>query len=115
MTGVVVTGGGGGIGAALARRFAAGGARVVVADLDGDKAGEIAKELAPKVLVNVVAPGVLEGGITSMVPEAVKAEYLKHSAQKRFGTHEEVARSIAWLALENTYVTGQTMVLDGGL
>jgi NAD(P)-dependent dehydrogenase (short-subunit alcohol dehydrogenase family) len=65
--------------------------------------------------VNVVAPGVLESGITSMVPAEVKAEYLKHSAQKRFGTHEEIARSIAWLALSNTYVTGQTMVLDGGL
>lgn len=75
----------------------------------------LSKELAPRVLVNVVAPGVLESGMTAMVPEHVKAEYLKHSAQKRFGTHEEIARSIAWLALENTYVTGQTMVLDGGL
>lgn len=75
----------------------------------------LAKELAPHVLVNVVAPGVLEGGITTMVPADVKAEYLKHSAQKRFGTHAEIARSIAWLSLENTYVTGQTMVLDGGL
>jgi NAD(P)-dependent dehydrogenase (short-subunit alcohol dehydrogenase family) len=65
--------------------------------------------------VNVVAPGVLESGITSIVPDAIKKEYLKHSAQKRFGTHAEVARTIAWLALENTYVTGQTMVLDGGL
>lgn len=75
----------------------------------------LAKELAPNILVNVVAPGVLETGITSMVPDAVKTEYLKHCAQKRFGTHEEIARSIAWLALANTYITGQTMVLDGGL
>ena len=76
----------------------------------------LAKELAQRgVLVNVVAPGVLESGITSIVPDAIKKEYLKHSAQKRFGTHAEVARTIAWLALENTYVTGQTMVLDGGL
>lgn len=75
----------------------------------------LAKELAPHVLVNVVAPGVLESGITSAVPEDVKREYLKHCAQKRFGTHEEVARTIAWFALQNTYVTGQTMVLDGGL
>ena len=75
----------------------------------------LAKELAPNVLVNVVAPGVLETGITSMVPAEVKTEYLKHCAQKRFGTHEEVARSIAWLALSNSYITGQTMVLDGGL
>jgi len=43
--GVVVTGGGSGIGAALARRFAAEGARVVVNDLDPAKAASVAAEL----------------------------------------------------------------------
>ncbi|MFG2880773.1 SDR family oxidoreductase [Streptomyces sp. NPDC048297] len=43
--GVVVTGAGGGIGAALARRFAAAGARVVVNDLDGEKAKAVAAEI----------------------------------------------------------------------
>ncbi|OIK25338.1 SDR family oxidoreductase [Streptomyces malaysiense] len=43
--GVVVTGAGGGIGAALARRFAGAGARVVVNDLDGRKAKAVAEEI----------------------------------------------------------------------
>lgn len=76
----------------------------------------LAKELGPsKILVNVVAPGLLDEGASRIVPDDVKKEYLKHSAAKRFGTHEEIARSIAWLALENTYVTAQTIILDGGL
>ncbi|MBN6040689.1 SDR family oxidoreductase [Amycolatopsis sp. 195334CR] len=43
--GIVVTGGGAGIGAAMARRFHAEGARVVVADLDGDAAAAVAEEI----------------------------------------------------------------------
>ncbi|MFD4630443.1 SDR family oxidoreductase [Streptomyces sp. NPDC058284] len=62
--GVVVTGGGGGIGAALARRFAAEGARVVVNDLDGDKARAVADEVG-----GIAVPG----DASVIVPEAREA------------------------------------------
>jgi NAD(P)-dependent dehydrogenase (short-subunit alcohol dehydrogenase family) len=76
----------------------------------------LAKELGTAgILVNVVAPGLMDEGASRIVPADVKKEYLKHSAAKRFATPAEIARSIAWLALENTYVTGQTIILDGGL
>ncbi|WP_190082803.1 SDR family oxidoreductase [Streptomyces longisporoflavus] len=62
--GVVVTGAGGGIGAALARRFAAAGARVVVNDLDAVKAKAVADE------IGAVA---LAGDASTIVPAAREA------------------------------------------
>jgi NAD(P)-dependent dehydrogenase (short-subunit alcohol dehydrogenase family) len=76
----------------------------------------LAKELGPSgVLVNVVAPGLMDAGASRIVPDEVKKEYVKHSSATRFATPAEIARSIAWFALENTYVTAQTIILDGGL
>ncbi len=76
----------------------------------------LAKELGDaKILVNMVAPGILEGGISRAIPRPLVAEYVKHCGLKRVGRAGEVAALLAWLALENTYVTGQTMLLDGAL
>lgn len=118
---------------ALAPRLA-GGNVVLVGSIDGVKsvpapaayaaskaalsgmAQALAKELGPqRTCINVVAPGVLESGLSATLPDELKREYVKHSARKRLGKHEEVASVIAWLALSNTYVTGRTLVLDGGL
>ncbi|MFJ6726714.1 SDR family oxidoreductase [Streptomyces sp. NPDC091281] len=58
--GVVVTGAGGGIGAALARRFAAEGARVVVNDLDAERAKAVAEEIGAVAAVPGDASAVVE-------------------------------------------------------
>ena len=76
----------------------------------------LAKALGPEdVRVNLVAPGVLEGGVSHSLPERLRAQYLKHCGLKRLGRVQEVAALTSWLALENTYVTGQTLLVDGGL
>jgi NAD(P)-dependent dehydrogenase (short-subunit alcohol dehydrogenase family) len=74
------------------------------------------KELGPQgIRVNSVAPGVLEAGLSRQLPEELRREYLKHCGLRRLGRIEEVATVVAWLATENTFVTGQTMILDGAL
>lgn len=74
------------------------------------------KELGPdQICVNVVAPGVLVDGVSRALPQSTLDEYLKHSALGRFGEFGEIAAMIAYLALHNTYLTGQTVALDGGL
>lgn len=76
----------------------------------------MAKELGPQgIRINSVAPGVLEDGLSRTLPEQLRREYLKHCGLKRFGRIDEVASVVTWLAVENTLVTGQTLVLDGAL
>ena len=76
----------------------------------------LAKELGHhQVCVNLMALGILEGGLSAKLGEDLKIAYLTHCSLKRLGKPEEVAEMVAWLVLENTYLTGQTIVLDGGL
>jgi 3-oxoacyl-[acyl-carrier protein] reductase len=76
----------------------------------------LSKELGPRgVKINVVAPGVLEAGSSRSLPESLRAEYLKHCGLRRYGKVEEIAGLVAWLVLHNTYITGQTLLVDGAL
>lgn len=76
----------------------------------------LAKALGPrKIRVNMVAPGILERGASAVVPDDLRREYLKHSALGRYGRIDEVVPLLSWLALDNVYMTGQTLLLDGGL
>ena len=77
----------------------------------------IAKELAPRaVCVNAVAPGMIETDMTAGIP-APAAEAMRAAIPlKRAGTPEEVALVVdVLLGPGGDYITGQTLVLDGGL
>jgi 3-oxoacyl-[acyl-carrier protein] reductase len=77
----------------------------------------VAKELAPRaVCVNAVAPGFIETDMTAGIDEAAAKELLASIPLKRVGTPEEVALAVDYLAGPGgAYITGQTLVLDGGL
>ena len=77
----------------------------------------LAKELAPYgIQVNAVAPGFIDTDMIKAIPEEKKEEYLKEIPLGRLGTVEEVANVVALLASDATsYVTGQVIVMDGGL
>jgi len=75
----------------------------------------LAIELAPRVRVNAVAPGVVawpESGYES--DPTAQQKYLRRVPLARAGTPEEAAAAVGWLALNAAYVTGQTIRVDGG-
>lgn len=76
----------------------------------------LAQELGRyKILVNMLALGILDGGVSTTLTKNQLDDYLKHCSLKRLGTAREAAQAIAWFARENTYVSGQTILWDGGL
>jgi 3-oxoacyl-[acyl-carrier protein] reductase len=80
-------------------------------------AKSLAKELGSRgVRVNAVAPGYIETAMTSAMPEAAKAQYLNTIPLGRPGTPEDVSGVVRFLCSDAAaYVTGQTLVVDGGL
>ena len=77
----------------------------------------LAKELGSRnITSNVVAPGFIETDMTTFLNDDEKAQVSKNIPMKRFGTVEDVARCIVFLASdEANYITGQTISVDGGL
>jgi 3-oxoacyl-[acyl-carrier protein] reductase len=77
----------------------------------------VAKELAARgVLCNAVAPGFIDTDMTAALTEATRAALLAQVALGRLGRPEEVAGVVRFLAgPASSYVTGQTLVVDGGL
>jgi NAD(P)-dependent dehydrogenase (short-subunit alcohol dehydrogenase family) len=76
----------------------------------------MSKELGEfKIRVNMVAPGIIDGGLSRALPANLLQEYVKHCGLKRTARPSEIAGIIAWFARHNTYVTGQIVLADGGL
>jgi len=93
------------------------------ANYSASKAGLIgltkttAKEFASRgVTCNAVAPGIIQSKMTDVLPEEVKKKYLENIPLGRFGTPEDVAGVVAFLASDDSgYVTAQVIDIDGGL
>ncbi len=68
------------------------------------------------ITVNCIAPGLLEGGVGSNLPDYRLRDYLHHCSLGRLGKFEEIAELSAFMVSDqNTYMTGVTLVVDGGL
>lgn len=80
-------------------------------------ARSVTRELGARgITANVVAPGFIETDMTAELPEATQAEYRKAIPAGRYGTAEEVADVIAWLAGDSAgYISGAVIPVDGGL
>ena len=72
----------------------------------------LARELAPEVTVNGIAPGVIEW--PADMPASVREQYLKRVPLGRSGTPEEAAKLVKYLVTDGAYITGQIIRLDGG-
>lgn len=69
------------------------------------------------VRVNAIAPGYVEDtGMVDGIPEQQMKKFKKKIAMNRLGTAKEIAEAVSFLASDkSSYVTGQTLVVDGGL
>lgn len=77
----------------------------------------VAREVAPRgITANVVAPGYVETELTGGLPDEVKDQIRSQIPTGRIGEPEEIAEVVAFVAGEGaSYVTGQTITVDGGM
>lgn len=63
---------------------------------------------------NAVAPGMITSDMTAALTERIQKQMIEKIPLKRFGRPSEIAMTIKFLA-SNDYITGQTIVVDGGM
>ena len=74
----------------------------------------LARELAPEVRVNAVAPGPILWPDDSSFDELSRQRIVSHTPLKREGDPDDIAKAVYYLIAEATYVTGDTISVDGG-
>jgi NAD(P)-dependent dehydrogenase (short-subunit alcohol dehydrogenase family) len=75
----------------------------------------MAKELAPYINVNTVAPGHTKTEMTAPLPDEVKQNMIEGSYLKRMAEPEDIAKAILFMASEDAdFITGQVLLVDGG-
>lgn len=76
-----------------------------------------AQEIAGRgITANCVAPGFIETAMTAELPEAVKEKMIGNIPMGRMGSGQEIAAAVAFLAsAEASYITGQTLHVNGGM
>jgi 3-oxoacyl-[acyl-carrier protein] reductase len=67
------------------------------------------------ILVNAIAPGAIETAMLAGVPQEAKEQFLARIPLGRLGQPKDIANVCAFLASEEAaFITGQTLVVDGG-
>lgn len=76
-----------------------------------------AKELSSRgITVNAIAPGFIETDMTGKLEEGIKEDMLRNIPLARFGQPVDIAAAAAFLASDSSsYITGQTLHVDGGM
>jgi 3-oxoacyl-[acyl-carrier protein] reductase len=76
-----------------------------------------ARELAKRnITVNAVAPGFIVSEMTEALPEKVKQEMAAQIPLERFGTADDIANAVVFLASDAShYITGQVLAVNGGM
>jgi 3-oxoacyl-[acyl-carrier protein] reductase len=74
----------------------------------------LARALAPDVRVNAVAPGLIQTPWTNPWPDERKQATLERTLLARLGKPQDIAETMLFLAAGAAYITGETIVVDGG-
>ena len=76
----------------------------------------LAKEVAKNgIRINAIACGYVDTDMTKNIPEEYKKKIIESIPLKRFACPEEIARTVRFICLEGSYITGSVIVVDGGL